>query len=619
MKRELVICGVPFGNDNIKEILKQMKTDGVTSVQIYMHWNKFEPNTRGEFDYSYYDWQVKLLKEAGLKFVPFFLMGPRYAAPDWWLNDPKQKGLVCLEHKKKCPIDSIWNEAFRVEVDRVIKNFAEHYLAMDVLESFQPGICGDYGEAIMPVHGNWAGAYHTHGGIWCGDDDAKRSFRKAMAQKYVTIDALNSAWRYFYGSFDEIEPFLQHKAPSRTAWFDLVDWYRDSMTEYVDFWMATSRKYFPDTPIYMCTGGVETPEHASLFSDQAKVVAKYGGGIRLTNERNNFFTNFFDCNAYMHNACDLYGAYLGLEPVGPMTKEGIGTRIFGSSVYGNGQIFFYFGNIYPDCDLHSAQAETYRKYNHLIFERKTSAKFAVMWPTYVGIMEGGIPERIRPTAKFIRQRTDYAFVNENMIMDGGLDNISLLILPCDIYTRKDVLDKIRNWVENGGILVTAGKVTNLELEDDKEFDQMLGFTDETDFCEGLGRFEILENIPYKTFAACKYLNSPMGYSNLANDIEKLAICKPRNLEEYGMTTCELTIAFSRNYGKGKAISYFAPREFDYDPQDIKGKPAFAEFLDDVLENYAKDLRIKDGEVVRGEIGGEIYALYPDGNIKKVDN
>ena len=43
---------------------------------------------------------------------------------------------------------------------------------MDVLEAVMPGICGDYGESIMPVWGNWPGDYHTHLGYWCGGEDA---------------------------------------------------------------------------------------------------------------------------------------------------------------------------------------------------------------------------------------------------------------------------------------------------------------------------------------------------------------------------------------------------------------------------------------------------------------
>ena len=110
--------------------------------------------------------------------------------------------------------------------------------------------------------------------MWCGGDDAKESFRKAIEAKYTDIGALNAAWRSHYGAFGEIDTFLRHKSPSRTAWFDLVEWYRGSMTEYVDFWMKTARKYFPDTTLYLCTGGIETPEHGSLFSDQAGILIR---------------------------------------------------------------------------------------------------------------------------------------------------------------------------------------------------------------------------------------------------------------------------------------------------------------------------------------------------------
>lgn len=618
MKREIVTCGVPFKSPKVKEILKQIKEDGFTAVQIYVYWFKIEGEERGKFDFSFYDGDVALIKEAGLKFVPFIIMGPRNGAPKWWLEDPKHKGMVCLEHGKECPIDSIWNEDFRKEVDRVLGKLAEHYLPMDVLESVQPGICGDYGEAIMPVHGGWAGAYHTHTGFWCGGEDAKADFRIKMQAKYGDIATLNKTWRSHYSSFEEVETFLQHLAPSRTAWFDLVEWYRSSMTEYADFWMKTTRKHFPDTPIYLCTGGIETAQHASLFSEQAKVAAKYGGGIRLTNERNDFFSNFFDCNAYMHNACELYGATCGLEPVGPATKEGVASRILGSSFYGNNQIFFYFGNVYPDCDMNCENAQIFRKYIHLLQPRKSNNKVAVLWPKYVGIMEGGIPERIRETAKFIRQRTDYRFVNENMIADGALDDVSLFILPCPLYTDNETLDRIRKWVENGGILLTAGKVTDLELNDNKEFDAMLGFTEDTDYCEGLTSFNVLEDGPFKTFIEQKTSFSEYGYNNLSADTKLLTLREGMEYPEYSdFRTCDVSNAFYRHHGKGMAISYYGFLKFEFDPQAIFKEGDFANLLDDVLANYAKDLRIAEGEVVRGEIDGEIYALMTDGEIKKV--
>ena len=81
MKSEVVICGVPFNDENIEEILKKIKADGFTSVQIYTHWGIIEPMKRGKFDFSFYDRQVELIKNAGLKFVPFIIMGPKYAHP----------------------------------------------------------------------------------------------------------------------------------------------------------------------------------------------------------------------------------------------------------------------------------------------------------------------------------------------------------------------------------------------------------------------------------------------------------------------------------------------------------------------------------------------------------
>ncbi len=63
---------------------------------------------------------------------------------------------------------------------------------MNVLESIQPGICGDYGEAIMPVRGNWPGDYHTHLGYWCGGVDAIASFRAWLMEKFGLGRAIES-------------------------------------------------------------------------------------------------------------------------------------------------------------------------------------------------------------------------------------------------------------------------------------------------------------------------------------------------------------------------------------------------------------------------------------------
>lgn len=140
MKPEIVVCGIPFETPREAEALRYVKEHGFTSVQIYVQWRLFEPEKRGEFDWSFYDREIRALQQAGLKFVPFLPLGPKYTVPEWWLRDPNHRGLVCLEHGKESPVESIWNPAFRAEMERVMAAFAAHYGPWNVLESVQPGI-----------------------------------------------------------------------------------------------------------------------------------------------------------------------------------------------------------------------------------------------------------------------------------------------------------------------------------------------------------------------------------------------------------------------------------------------------------------------------------------------
>lgn len=78
---EIVVCGVPFEAPFEMDALLRLKDLGVTSIQIYTFWRDFEPEQRNQFDWSLYDSQVSSLQKADLKYVPFILMGPKYAAP----------------------------------------------------------------------------------------------------------------------------------------------------------------------------------------------------------------------------------------------------------------------------------------------------------------------------------------------------------------------------------------------------------------------------------------------------------------------------------------------------------------------------------------------------------
>ncbi len=620
--KEIVIQHVPFGRPDTADILRQVKDSGATAVQLYTFWKDFEPHGEGGFDWDRFDSQVREIQKAGLQWVPFLLIGPKYAAPEWWLSDPRHKGLVCLEHHKETPIESIWNPAFRVQITRIVHAFAEHYRPWGVIQSIQPGICGDYGEAIMPVQGNWPGDYHTHMGYWCGDAFAVADFRRVMQEKYGTIEALNAAWRTRYVGFEEVSPVLPHKAPSRTARYDQTRWYKDAMTDFAEFWVATCRAAFPDTPIYLCTGGVEEPEQASDFAAQAKMCAKYQAGLRLTNENSNFFDNYF-FTALTHAACEQYGAYLGLEPAGFITAEGVCARMFGSAVYGNRQMMYYYGNIFREGmpvgeSAYDERSERFMQYLPLLHEDKTVCDTAFFWPGAVGSFGGGIPDGIHPFVIMLRRLTTVKPVNEQMIADGALSQYKLLVIPPTAFTDRDTLHRICEYVKGGGKVLALGRTADIELEAVEEYDELFGILPDSETGMGGAHYHVRSERFARVAKTNPYVHN-RGMFGLHPDTVEITGCDFWGSNYSGTTTAAMSNVFMREYPSGGvAVMCLAPHDFGYDPKQER-QPLIASLAMDMLEAYtdSAELCTLPGERARGYIGEDVYILYDNGDIQKV--
>ena len=611
MQVEKVVCGVPFGRPCEKEALKAVKELGFTSVQIYTFWRDFEPGREGQFDWSKIDRDVALIKEAGLKYVPFLLMGPKYGAPEWWLADKRHIGLKCLEHNRESKIESIWNPAFHTQIERVCKAFAAHFMPMGVLESVQPGICGDYGEALYPAVGNWPGDYHTHRGMWVMDDHARADLRAGMRQQYGDIAALNAAWRTQYASFDDVAPFLKHKAPSRTAWLDLILWYQESMTRYSEFWMKTCREAFPGIPVYLCTGGADDEMTAGAnFAAQSKIAAKHGGGIRLTNEVNIFSENF-RLTAHTHAACNFYGAYLGLEPVGPITTLGARTRIFGSAAYGNRQIFHYYGNFFRHDSVERLPSAAECLANSAFLEEhKPEAGLALFWPVDQALAEEIMPPAARDALMYIRRFYPVTPVSETMIMDGALDGFANLLMIGARYTRRAVLEKITDWVaKRGGRLLATERCCDWELEPVAGFDALFGITPDSEDAWGHCGPKVHAPAGYPSLAAMKALHVEHAWLGLMPDVEKW-IVEDLRPGQSGTTIHPVSALFRRAHGKGEAIMFTGYVNFKYDKEAcFDDGNFFPKFIDDLCaQSGVKPWGIQPDEIARGRVNGRTLIL-----------
>lgn len=551
---EISVCTVSHTDPRAGDKLQLLKQMGVTSIQTYVDWSKVEKE-RGVMDWSEYDADAALFKEYGLKWVPFIIAGPWYVTPEFVRSDPEIVMYRCLEHGRESAIPSLWSPRLREYVREYLEKFAEHYLPQGVLESINLGITGDYGEAIYSVIGNWPGAYHSHAGFWCADPLAVEDFRRAVKELYGgDIAALNRGWKAQYGSFQDILPFLPSEAPSPRSRLEFLRWYRDSMTRYAEFWLAAARDFFPGVEIYLCTGGDMAPEHGSDFSAQAKVAAKYGAGIRITNEASSFPQNVA-LTRLVGTACRHYGAYFGHEPASAVTPVGMLGRLFNAAASGARQLFLYNtpelvtergGKIVP-----GEGGLFYLRYKDWQRIEAPVVDVGLLYPTSSETHRFRDYGTFRDLAAEVRRWLDYDLLDERLVQDGALDDKKILAMAGADVLEAATLEKIGAWVLEGGLLFIFDS-RSLDWDGGKALaDDLLGFVPETDQIMGITALSVDRPERLPSFASLPPVFVSRAFTPLSDDIEPLLSMRyaPKG-----------RIAWRREVGKGQVYAYFGPMD-----------------------------------------------------------
>ncbi|MBQ9359233.1 MAG: alpha/beta fold hydrolase [Abditibacteriota bacterium] len=451
------------GEDLSDTAFLRAKKLGITSMQSYVGLRQLEPE-EGRLDFSWYDGLVGQLKKHGMKWLPFLIMAPEKSVPDWWTG---QNGVFakCLEHGEEAPVQSVWNPALRDGVKHFLTIFREHY-GSEVIEALNFGISGCWGESIHVAGGGFGIMdRHQHSGYWCGDRYAAESFRSYMKDKYGSIDALNKAWKTSYGSFDAAEPFIPDDTTSKRAAKDLNDWYFASMTDLAEFWVKTARELYPDTPIYICTGGNGNVKLGADFSDQARRIAPYNAGIRITNE-NDDVANNFSVTRMVSSACRLYGAYYTTEPGGDNTPDGIPGRVFDATA--GGAIGAYFKYLMDKPDLPNIRGIRFAENSGFFRKNVPDLKVAALMPnTSIGLKPELI-DRFISLSSALRKAQDFEWLDENMIEDGLQNRFRAIVLLAGQVYEQATLDRLEEWVKAGGVLLSSNETLPLATPEDAE-------------------------------------------------------------------------------------------------------------------------------------------------------
>ena len=498
------------------EAFERCKQAGITSLQSYLYWAEIEKEP-GKIDFSSYDVLVEKLKKHNLKWVPFLILGPEYATPQWFQESKESVFAKCLEHKEESKIQSIWNPDLPKYIDRFLRLVSEHYQDKSIFESILLGISGNWGEAIYPDKGGFHANFHTHLGWWCGDEYARSSFVNSIFNKYQSLAKINIAWDTNFQKIEEIKPpplnnktkgkliyylvnilskfppsfkkylriirngisalteqtfFLTAEVGTQPAkinskkekqyWLDFVGWYIDSMTTFAEFWLKAARKYFPTTEIYLVTGGIGEPAAGADFSQQVKVAQKYNAGVRITNQSDDYSQSFI-LSRLVSSAARFYNSYFNTEEAGVNEPEAIIMRLFDAVVSG-ADGFYCKSIIGTGKDLCTKKnfelgkptkgaANLSKNLHYLLRAERPIIKNAVFWPNTSIAFESAIITSIYNKAAQIRDILDFDLIDEKMILDGALENYKFFVVLAGEIPEGEVSNKVKNWERRGGKLI----------------------------------------------------------------------------------------------------------------------------------------------------------------------
>lgn len=481
--------------------LKQCADMGIDSLQSYVLWSEIE-KAPGQIDFISYDALTEKLPQYGLKWTPFFILGPYYATPRWFLDSPQSVFAQCLEHGRQSRIQSIWNPYLPARVERFLQILAEHYGKTGVIENVLLGISGNWGEAVFPASGCFIGGFHTHQGWWCGDQYALADFAGVMLKKYGSLDKLNATWgarftalneicfprvaaraqwfRHLLGFLWQCQPeWLRRKiALARSGfltktqkpdekiickWLDFIDWYMGAMTDWAEFWLKTARQYFPGLPIYLVTGGDGAPRLGADFTAQAKLAARYQAGIRITNQADDYLFSFV-LMRLMSTACRFYGADYSTEEAAINSDTGVVMRIFDAATSGAAGIYFKrliglgydkYTRTFVPAGEPASSAVKFKENLRYLQQRRPMIDMAVFYPSRAIRIQPAIQQTLFHFWMRLRAAFDFDLVDERMVADGALTAYRFAVLCGDCPERNTVRNAIRTWIQAGGILWIA--------------------------------------------------------------------------------------------------------------------------------------------------------------------
>ena len=174
------------------------------------------------------------------------------------------------------------------------------------------------------------------------------------------------------------------------------------------------------------------------------MVAKYGAGIRITNEASDYGVNFH-LTRMVGSASLHYGTYFGYEPAGVVNENGIVARVYNAVASGAWELFHY------DNPPRGERGERYNRYRNLMHVRAPVLEVGMFWSRTSADLKKH--KWFMSGALAARDLCDLAYVDERTIADGALANLKMLLWTSGSVTEAETALAIREAVKQGMTLI----------------------------------------------------------------------------------------------------------------------------------------------------------------------
>ena len=301
-------------------------------------------------------------------------------------------------------------------------------------------------------------------------------FRRRAQEKYPTLEALNLAWKRDYKSFDSIDYPEKPRAEARQEWLDYIEWYRDSVGNAVKLNLGAARKHLPNALLMLPVGFLD--EDIRGGNDNSllpKLAAPYRAAVRANQSGlRPFGENAASLMGRIGSACRFYDVPLWVEPLPNLTPAQETERFFEAVSQGAVGLFDW-------ADSAVANRDAYYRNGKFLRVEKPVVDVAMFYPARAQTLR---PEQVFAplfynTCRLLRDAVNFDVVDDRMVDDGCLSRYRVLCLWEGMQCTPETLEKIKAWVNNGGVLLAYdfGKVTTF-AGDTAWFSEMFGYVNE---------------------------------------------------------------------------------------------------------------------------------------------